>query len=193
MYFFKSNIINDIINIKWKIFDIISEYESITDWRKKSNYIQKISWEIEDKWEKWFEIEKTFLNFIFDNYKIVNFLYKLAWKITDVWTIEILYSLFNLFSTTWASSEIHDNFLSISIWKYAIIFFFEPSFSVMNEIVLFLQEDHMKNLNHIFIHSDMNFYSFLSNRLKTRINPAWMNQVFAKLMKFSHYFTDMSD
>lgn len=63
----------------------------------------------------------------------------------------------------------------------------------MNEIVLYLQEDHVKNTNHIFIYSDMNFYSFLSNRLKTRINSTWMNQVFAKLMKFSHYFTEMSD
>ena len=64
----------------------------------------------------------------------------------------------------------HSNFLSIIFSEYTFIFFFDPSFAIMNEIMLYLQEEHVRNKKHIFLYSDMNLYSYLSQMLKTRVN-----------------------
>jgi len=106
---------------------------------------------------------------------------------------ELIYHLYLLLWIPNLDIEVFSNFIFVYVWDSIFIIFFDPSLKYLNQISLYLQEEWRADKKHIFILTDIRFFSYIQQQFSTKADTLWLNQIFAKLLKFSHYMKDLSD
>jgi len=146
-----------------------------------------------DKLFIWNELLGKFFSFIYKESKNLDYILDFEKELEDITEIDVLYSLYSLLNWYNVEAEVHNNFILVFVWEMIFTFVFEPSFKVLNEVLLYLSEWEKKYKKHIFFFTHINFFSYLTAHFKKRINLSWLNQVFAKLMLYSYYDPEVSD
>ena len=77
LYFFKSELLDKLLELDWEIYDIINKYNSIKDKNEKWKYILEV-YRKNQEWEKTDELKNIFISFIINNLWEIKFLYNLA-------------------------------------------------------------------------------------------------------------------
>jgi hypothetical protein len=90
-------------------------------------------------------------------------------ELTDKSKIDVLYFINYILNTPNMEIIIEESFLAVIIGAEIYIFFSSPTFEVMNQIIIYFENNHIGK-SKVFILTNSNFYFFLNDSFQSSVN-----------------------